>query len=179
MTKMTPLMAALLRASHQNLHVCLDPQCLARIVTRSSGARRPPSLLLVELPVLLGPSTGPNPWERTLLFIGIIFHPQVPAFAQRILLEATVSRFRDLNALHKCISVDSCWWSYKRWWCYRGMDSMCCWGVGWWKALSVSNAAFWIESPKGCFHLLEYLRKFNDIYLRHNCSWDADGGPWR
>jgi hypothetical protein len=31
--------------------------------------------------------------------------------------------------------------------------------------LSVRDAAFGIEGPKDCFHLLEYLRKFVDIHL--------------
>jgi hypothetical protein len=87
---------------------CLNHQCRASIVTRSSGALRPPSLLLVELPVLVGPSIGPYPWKRTLLVSIVIFHPNVTASSHGIPLDAMVSRFCDLKALHTSISVDIC-----------------------------------------------------------------------
>ena len=48
MTLRTRLMAALLSASHLNLHLCLKPQCLASVVTSSYGAVKPPSLLQIE-----------------------------------------------------------------------------------------------------------------------------------
>ena len=70
--------------SHQNLNLCLNPQYLASIVTRSSGDVRPPSLLLVELLVLVGPSTGTYPWKSTLLDIIVYFQPEGPAFSQKI-----------------------------------------------------------------------------------------------
>ena len=71
-------------------------------------AVKPPSLLLMELPVLLGPSTGPNPLKSTLFANVVTFHQNVPASSQRIPFDTIMIRFRDLNARHTSMSVDVC-----------------------------------------------------------------------
>ena len=75
---------------------------------------RPPSSQLMELPVLMGPSTHSNTWKSTL-FVGIVtFHLNIPASSRKIPLDTMVICFRDLNARHTYVSVDVCW-SCNRW----------------------------------------------------------------
>ena len=62
MTNQTWLMAALLSASHLDLYLCLKPQCFTTVVRRRNKGVRPPSKLLMELPVSLRLSTGPYSW---------------------------------------------------------------------------------------------------------------------
>ena len=101
-------MAALLSESHPNLHLCLNPQCFANVVTSSNGAVKPPSLLLMELSVLLGPSTGAHPWKSTLFVNLVTFLLNVPAFSQRIPFDTMVIHFHDQNVHHISMLVDIC-----------------------------------------------------------------------
>ena len=64
--------------------------------------------LLMELLVLLGPSTGPNPWKSTLFVSVVTFHPNFPTSSQRIPFDTMMIRFRDLNTRHTSVSVDIC-----------------------------------------------------------------------
>ena len=97
--------ATLLSASHRNLQRWRNFQCRARIVTNSSGAVNPPSSLLVELPISIGPSTGPAPVNNGLNLSHVIFQPNVPPVSRRLPSEAITSRRLDLNALHTSTSV--------------------------------------------------------------------------
>ena len=77
-------------------------------MTSSNGAVKPPSLLLIELPVSLGPSTGPYPWKSTFFVNVGKFHPNVPASSKRIPFDTTVIRFCDRNVRRTSMSVDIC-----------------------------------------------------------------------
>jgi hypothetical protein len=75
----------------------------------SGGAVKPPSSLLEELPMSIGPSTGPAPWYKVWCLSVVIFHPNVPAVGSRLPSEAMISRRRDRNALQSSMSVHCCW----------------------------------------------------------------------
>ena len=83
---------------------------LARMVTRSRGGQvNPPSSLRVELPISIGPSTGPNPKNSVACFAVLSFQPNIPAVI-RILLpsDAMVKHWRERKAFQISTSVASC-----------------------------------------------------------------------
>ena len=108
MTSTTLLIATLLSAIHLNLHLCFNPQNRASTVANKRGAVKPPSLLRVELPISIGPLTGPDPSKSGLCCDLVSFHPKVPAESVKLPSDAMIRRCFARNARHTSPSSASC-----------------------------------------------------------------------
>ena len=80
------------------------------MVTRNSGPVNPPSSLLVELPISIGPSMGPDPKHNVTCLEVVIFQPKVPAAGRRLPLDAMVTSqgggfYTDIFFNAKCIDL--------------------------------------------------------------------------
>ncbi len=69
---------------------------------------KPPSSLRVELPISIGPSIGPDPWNSVSFLDVVIVQPNVPAFGSRLPSVAIVRRLLDRNARQISRSLESC-----------------------------------------------------------------------
>jgi hypothetical protein len=94
--------------SHLNLHLWRSPQKRASMVTSNSGPVKPPSLLLVELPISIGPSMGPDPKNSVTCLEVVSFQPKVLAVGRRLTSDAMVSLCFDRNAFHTSLSETFC-----------------------------------------------------------------------
>ena len=59
--------------------------------TSNSGPVKPPSSLLVELPISIGPSMGPDPKKIVTWLEVVSFQPKVPAVGRRLPSDAMVT----------------------------------------------------------------------------------------
>ena len=107
-TRTTLLIATLLSTIQRNLHLCFNPQNRASTVTSRRGAVKPPSSLRVELPISIGPSTGPDPPKSGVCFDVVSFHPKVPAVSVKLPSEAMIRRRFARNARHTATSSAIC-----------------------------------------------------------------------
>ena len=69
---------------------------------------KPPSSLQVELPISIGPSTGPDPSNSGTCFDVVSFQPNVPALSVRLPSDAMMSRFLARKAFHTSTSLAIC-----------------------------------------------------------------------